>query len=366
MLKRQELEKLENRNLAAYAVKSSESQGREYPEEEHQHRSLFQRDRDRVIHCGAFRRLEYKTQVFVNHEGDYYRTRLTHTLEVSQIARSIASTLGLNVDLVEAISLAHDLGHTPFGHAGEETLNNLMKAEGGFEHNAQSLRVVEYLEERYLEFRGLNLTWEVREGLRKHEVDSPSLEAQLVDVADEIAYYSHDLDDGLRSKILSFDELSRIELWSRSSEKLIKGNDNAPTHLMRFSIIRNLMNILIYDILAHTEESIKKHNIKTLADVRNINTRLVSFSEKIDNQRRALREHLYAKMYHHPRVEEMFSRAQKCISRLFGAYIDDKSRLPKSFQERVGDIGINRVVCDYIAGMTDRYAREEYKNMGEK
>lgn len=282
----------EERNLAPYAMKSNLSRGRKYDEPEHPYRSIYQRDRDRIIHSTAFRRLEYKTQVFVNHEGDYYRTRLTHTLEVSQIARSIARALGLNEDLVEAIALAHDLGHTPFGHAGEDALSQLMKNHGGFDHNLHGLRVVDYLERRYPTFRGLNLTWEVREGIVKHSTafdkphkikefnpeESPTLETQVVDIADEIGYDAHDLDDGVTSGLLNEDDLRKVALWKGADEQIKKAFPEIDSEIRKYQIIRHLINLHASNLIDETKKRIKKYRIDSPKKVREKKFKIVCFS----------------------------------------------------------------------------------------
>lgn len=394
---------------APYAMKSSLSRGRKYPEPNHPYRGIYQRDRDRIIHSSAFRRLEYKTQVFVNHEGDHYRTRLTHTLEVAQIARSIARAMKLNEDLVEAISLAHDLGHTPFGHSGEETLCLLMKDHGGFEHNLQGLRVVDYLEERYPDFKGLNLTYEVREGILKHNTSfdlagknislsnsekkrtgkrtvyalpqsyadtslkelrpnlPSSLEAQVVDMADEIAYDNHDLDDGINSRLLSEEELRKLELWDMSAgivEKKYPGL-KLKDKMRRMQIIRIIIDLQVTDILENTSLKIKKLGIKSIEDISKTYDRIVSFSGKMDNIRKPLRKYLIDNLYHHYRVIRMADKARRFIEELFNVYIKRPEQLPSTSKNRLSQEDCYRVVCDYIAGMTDRYALEEYKKLFE-
>lgn len=373
MLSRERLEAEEERLLSSYGMKSRESKGRRYSETEHPFRTLFQRDRDRVIHSTAFRRLEYKTQVFVNHEGDYYRTRLTHTIEVNQIARTIARTLELNEDLTEAIALAHDLGHTPFGHAGEETLSELMKDSGGFEHNCQGLRVVDKLEKKYKEFDGLNLTYEVREGIIKHhtpydlpesqefEADkSPTLECQVVSLADEIAYTSHDLDDGLKAGLISEKELKKIKLWFSIYEKVAR---KAPEEeKIRYETIRSLINLLVTDLVGETERKLKEFHITSVDRVRK-KRMLVSLSGKIDEENKELKQFLMEKMYRHYRVIRMAEKAHRVIEALFEVYIKEPKQLPPTVQEALKEESIPRIVCDYIAGMTDRFALEEYKKL---
>ncbi len=374
MLSRERLEAEEERFLASYGMKSRESKGRRYKENEHPYRSPFQRDRDRIIHSTAFRRLEYKTQVFVNHEGDYYRTRLTHTIEVAQVARTIARALGLNEDLTEAIALAHDLGHTPFGHAGEETLSKLMKDSGGFEHNCQGLRVVDKLEKKYQEFDGLNLTYEVREGIIKHRTPydilteyrefepdkSPTLECQVVSLADEIAYTSHDLDDGLKADLLSVKELKQIKLWSSIYEKAAK--EVSEEEKIRYETIRSLINLLVNDLIVETERRLQHFQIKSVAEVRE-KENAVSFSSALEEEYRLLKQFLLERMYRHYRVIRMAEKARRVIESLFEVYTEESKQLPPSARESLKGEAISRIVCDYIAGMTDRFALEEYKKL---
>ncbi|MFZ2604116.1 MAG: deoxyguanosinetriphosphate triphosphohydrolase [Candidatus Omnitrophota bacterium] len=367
----------EDNLLATYAMKSYNSRGRMHKEQEHAYRSLYQRDRDRVIHSAAFRRLEYKTQVFVNHEGDYYRTRLTHTLEVAQIARTIACGLRLNVDLTEAIALAHDLGHTPFGHSGEEALNELMFRHGGFNHNVHGLRVVDVLEERYPDFRGLNLSWEVREGIVKHSSsfdkagrvkelapgESPTLETQIVDIADEIAYDNHDIDDGLASGLLKEEDLEKVALWNKLSRKVTERYPDIGQELKKYLIIRSLIDMQVTDLIKHTQKRIKNLNIKTYLDVKRTKTKIASFSKEVIALRKPLRGFLSDKLYHHYRVMRMSIKAKKYIQDLFKFYLENPMALPVKIQSRISFDGVQRVVCDYIAGMTDRYCLDEYKKL---
>ncbi len=378
LLDRRMMEEEEQKKLAPFASKAKESRGREYPEKEHPYRTAFQRDRDRIIHSTAFRRLEYKTQVFVNHEGDYYRTRLTHSLEASQIARAIARVLRLNSDLVETVALAHDLGHTPFGHAGEDELQELMKDHGGFNHNLQSLRIVDYLEERYPNFRGLNLTYESRTGLFKHPellkeakslrgVDffkSPSLEAQVVDLSDEIAYDNHDLDDGLASGLITEAQLDKLALWREIKKK---GNlhliDNP--EVRRVQVIRGLINAEVTDLIRQSHANFKKSRIRNARQALGMDRFLVSFSSELFKKREDLREFLRTKLYHHYRVVRMSDKARRFIRALFQAYLSRPEQLPPGSQRRLKSEGAPRVICDYIAGMTDRYAQDEYKKFFE-
>jgi len=378
MLKRRDLEKKEDL-LATYAQKSKFTKGRCYKEEEHAYRSCYQRDRDRIIYSTAFRRLEYKTQVFVNHEGDYYRTRLTHTLEVSQIAKSIARALGLNEDLVEAISLAHDLGHTPFGHSGEDALSEIMQDNGGFEHNSQGLRVVDYLEERYPGFPGLNLTYEVREGIIKHSTPfdrprpavpfemkgSPLLEIQAVDIADEIAYDNHDLDDGITSGLIKEEDLHSIGLWREKDKEIKKRYPGIKGEVKKYQIISSIINSQVTDLIARTESNIKRFKIKKPQDVFKIPERIVVMSKETQASRIPMREFLTEKLYKHYRVVRMSSKAHRFITSLFKIYIDKTEQLPPTTQARIKNEDKYRVICDYIAGMTDRYALDEYKKFFE-
>ena len=381
MLDRKEYEARENQVLAPYASKSAQSRGRRYPENEHQLRTAFQRDRDRIIHSSAFRRLEYKTQVFVNHEGDYYRTRLTHTIEVAQIARSIARALGLNEDLTETIALAHDLGHTPFGHSGEDALREMMKGHGGFEHNRQGLRVVEHLERRYPEFPGLNLSWEVREGIVKHHtrydqpseergVDEyerskfPSLEAQIVEQADSIAYDAHDLDDGLAAGLITEEDLKHVELWEMMNRQACERFDAMSQKERRIQTIRFLINFIVTKLLENVTRSLKEKNIKTLHDVRNCDSMIVSFDREIAHIKENLETFLLKNVYEHYRVRRMMIKARTFVRELFDAYVKGEGvQLPPDYTARIADERIERVVCDYIAGMTDRYALSEYINL---
>ena len=358
---------------------SKKTRGRKYPEKEPEYRSCYQRDRDRIIHSTAFRRLEYKTQVFVNHEGDYYRTRLTHTLEASQIARSIARELALNEDLVEAIVLSHDIGHPPFGHAGEDTLSVLMKDNGGFDHNLQGLRVVDELEQRYPTFPGLNLTWEVREGINKHttmfdgperliELDptsSPTLETQIVDIADEIAYDNHDIDDGIASGLIDEKGLSKLRLWKEASAGIKKNYSKRSNKIRRYQIIRSLIDRNIKDLVKNSEKKIKANEIRSVADVRKHPKKLISFSGAMQEKRMELRKFLTNNLYKNFRVVRMSNKAKRFITELFNIYLEKPEQLPPTDQEKIKKYGLHRVVCDHIAGMTDRYALDEYKKLFE-
>lgn len=377
MITRKDIEKRESELLALYAMHSKDTKGRKYPEAEPKYRSVYQRDRDRIIHSTAFRRLEYKTQVFVNHEGDYYRTRLTHTMEVGQIARSIARTMSLNEDLVEAIALSHDIGHPPFGHAGEESLRTLMKDNGGFDHNLQGLRVVEELEQRYPDFPGLNLTWETREGINKHTTmfdraerlkefepgSSPTMETQVVDVADEIAYDNHDIDDGLTSGLIEEKDLFELKLWKDAARFVKKGRKELPDKVRKHQIIRRLIDSQIEDLLRASEKNIKASFIRNVDDVRKHKKRLVAFSEGMQKKRKELRIFLMGNLYKNFRVIRMSDKARRFITGLFKVYLEKPEQLPPSDQKKIGKIGRYGVICDYIAGMTDRYALDEYKKL---
>ncbi|HSV98064.1 MAG TPA: deoxyguanosinetriphosphate triphosphohydrolase [Spirochaetota bacterium] len=371
------LEEMEESLLAPWAARSGRSRGRQYPEPSHSYRTEFQRDRERIIHSRAFRRLEYKTQVFVNHEGDHYRTRLTHTIEVAQIARSIARALRLNEDLAEAVALAHDLGHTPFGHSGERALNDLMADSGGFEHNRQSLRVVEKLEERYGDFPGLNLTWETREGIIKHSssydhpeasdyapAEQPSLEAQIIDHADEIAYNNHDIDDGLTSRLLDLDEVRRLSVWKIAVTR--RGGDAAlpgGRKLLVSAVIRTIIDLLVSDLIDTTRSAVARMGIQSYEDVRTASCKTVAFSAEIDEANRELKEFLRKYLYRHYRVVRMSIKAQKVINDLFTLYYEHPNALPESYFNRIESDGIRQTISDYIAGMTDRYALEEHQKL---
>ncbi len=377
MLTQKQIRESEDRSYAPYAMHCRDSRGRVYEENEHPYRSVYQRDRDRIIHSAAFRRLEYKTQVFVNHEGDYYRTRLTHTIEVAQIARTIALALRLNVDLVEAIALAHDLGHTPFGHSGEDALNELMIKHGGFNHNLQGLRVVDVLEERYPDFPGLNLTWEVREGIVKHSSafdqgvkikgldphQMPTLETQVADIADEIAYDNHDLDDGLTSGLLKEKDLEKLEIWNNIYGQISKKYAKIDSDKRKYLIIRSLINLQVTDMIFEAERQIEKYKLKSALGAKKLDKKIISFSPKMFNLRKPLRELLMDKLYHHYRVIRMSDKAKRFIQEMFRLYMNKPQALPLAIQKRVAIDGTRRAVCDYIAGMTDRYALDEYKKL---
>jgi len=372
---RELIEEREVKTLAPYAHRSRDSRGREVPEEEPRYRTAFQRDRDRILHTTAFRRLEYKTQVFVITEGDYYRTRLTHTLEVAQIGRSVARALGGNEDLVEAICLAHDLGHPPFGHSGEESLRALMGEHGGFDHNRQSLRIVTQLEHRYPDFEGLNLTWEVREGIVKHETEydvadaqgyEPDrrghLEAQIANVADELAYTAHDLDDGLRSVLISPPELEGLELWERLRDSL-GWHSTELDDLTRHRLIRRLIGLEVSDLLGATVGRIMPLKLNSVVQLQRLDFNLVGFSDEFRHMNEQLKSFLFQHMYQHHRVVRMQTKAERILEDLFKAYTANPEILPAEVQERARAGELHRTICDYIAGMTDRFAQEEHSKL---
>lgn len=373
---RQKLEEIEVVRLAPYGLQSAASRGREYAEDESETRTAFQRDRDRIIHTTAFRRLEYKTQVFVVYEGDHYRTRLTHTLEVAQLGRSLARGLGGNEDLTEAICLAHDLGHPPFGHAGEHTLNRLMAEYGGFNHNTQSYRIVTELEQRYPDFKGLNLTYETREGMIKHETaydksdaagyepdKQASLEAQIANLADEIAYNAHDLDDGLRAGLFTPYDLDVLEVWQLLKESVGWQNGNSFTAVMRHEIIRELIGRSVGDVLSHTASQLAQHQLDSPQKLQLHADKVVGYSAEFGRKIQVLKTFLYERMYHHYRLVRMQNKAEHFISELFNAYIKAPRMLPSATQERLKEASVERVVTDYIAGMTDRFALEEWQKL---
>jgi dGTPase len=372
---RQQLEDFEDKVLAPYGCRSKNSKGRLYPEDEPEYRTAFQRDRDRILHTTAFRRLEYKTQVFINYEGDYYRTRLTHTLEVAQIGRTIARALGANEDLIETICLAHDLGHPPFGHSGEIALARLMKDFGGFDHNKQSLRIITKLEQRYPEFPGLNLTWEVREGIVKHESEydvsdasdyNPdlrgNLEAQIANVADEQAYTAHDLDDGLRSGMITPQMLSGMTLWEIVTES-IGWRGPVFDEMTRHRLIRRLIGMEVSDLVHTTAQRLRESNVKSVEELQRLPYNVISFSEDMIRRNRQLKDFLYNNLYRHHRVVRMAVKAERIIGDLFRGYRSDPEMLPEHVQGLLNERGLERTICDYIAGMTDRYAVEEHQKL---
>jgi dGTPase len=375
LFSREQLEAIEDQSLAPYGIRSKNSKGRAYPDSEPGYRTAFQRDRDRILHTTAFRRLEYKTQVFINYEGDYYRTRLTHTLEVAQIGRTLARALGANEDLIEAICLAHDLGHSPFGHSGEVVLNRLLKENGGFDHNKQSLRIVTKLEQRYPDFPGLNLTWEVREGIVKHETEydisdaseyNPELrghlEAQIANAADEIAYTAHDLDDGLRSSMITPAMLEGVSLWEILAES-VGWQGGTLDELTRHCLIRRLIGILVTDMAEATSDRLRDAAVKSAEELQRLSYNVIGFSEDLHRRNRELKDFLYANLYRHPRVVRMQVKAERILSDLFNAYLEEANILPKHVQAQIPDRGLERTICDHIAGMTDRYAVEEYQKI---
>jgi dGTPase len=361
--------------LATYAQRASKSAGRPRSEHEHSFRGCYQRDRDRIIHGTSFRRLDGKTQVFLNGKGDHYRTRLTHTIEVATISRTVARTLCLNEDLAEAIALAHDLGHPPFGHAGEETLDRLMKDHGGFDHNEQSLRVVEVLEESYPQQPGLNLSYEVLEGLRKHHRElvspdgegypSPSLEAQVANIADEIAYYSHDLEDGLASGLLSDEELMSLEVWREAAAKALEessgtlASSGPRTH--RKFILRCLINREVEDLVETSRSTIATAQVQSVGDVRRYPTRLIGYSTDLKSRNAALRRHLYERFYRHPEVHDTNENACRQMEAVFANLIKHPEQLGARTLSRMERDGLARGTADYVAGMTDSYLRSRYE-----
>jgi len=369
---RVQMEADERRVLAPFAQKSGDSRGRKFPEPSHGYRMEFQRDRARIIHSRAFRRLEYKTQVFLNGTGDHLRTRLTHSIEVASISRTIARSLSLNEDLAETIALAHDLGHSPFGHSGEEMLAECMQEHGGFEHNRQSLRVVELLENAYPNFSGLNLTFEVREGLRKHQAlydpptpeeekyRCPSLEAQIANVADEITYYSHDLDDAVDFEILNAPQLEEDAVWQRSHRAVLRRYPQAREPELHKLIIRDIIDAEVQDVVTTSAQSIVDVGVQSADEVRKQQSPLIRYSDDLLEANRELRRFLYQNVYYHPRVAEVNQRACEMLRKVFEAYVVDPDRLGEAAAKRIEAEGLHRTVCDYIAGMTDRYLIEEY------
>lgn len=372
---REKLQQIEELSLAPYALQSGQTRGRLHPEPESASRTPFQRDRDRIIHTTAFRRLEYKTQVFVFFEGDHYRTRLTHTIEVAQIGRSLARGLGANSDITEAICLAHDLGHSPFGHAGEHKLNQLMAEYGGFSHNTQSYRIVTKLEERYPSFVGLNLTYETREGIIKHETDydqsdagdydadkRASLEAQIANLADETAYNAHDLDDGLRAGMFDLEALEELPIWQELRQR-INWHDAHFTDMVRHRLIRELVGLSITDLVQATAARIDQHNLDTAEKIQRHTANVVGYSAALQPDIRALKDFLYQNMYRHYRLVRMQMRAERFIEDLFNAYVSEPRMLPTKTYALLGTRSTPRLVTDYIAGMTDRYALDEWQRL---
>ncbi len=372
---RERLEQIEADTLAPYALLSRDSKGRHYHDPEPQYRTAFQRDRDRIVHSAAFRRLEYKTQVFVNDEGDYYRTRLTHTLEVSQIGRTLARALAVNEDLVEVICLAHDLGHSPFGHAGEGVLNKLTQSCGGFNHNHQSYRVVTQLERRYPDWPGLNLSYETLEGIAKHETEYDlshiagfdvamrgSVEAQIANISDELAYNAHDLDDGLQAGLISLGALQELEIWRRVCEQA-GWNGTKIDEITRHLLIRELIGIEVDDVLKTSSERLEALQPKSPSDIQNHSEQVVAHSDELKKLNRALKDFMYKNMYFQFRVIRMASRAQRFVEQIFDSYLQEPRQLPDEYQAQLKDKPIERVVADYIASMTDRGALLEYRRL---
>jgi dGTPase len=377
-----------NLPLASYAAIDEQSRGRRFPEPPPRFRTEFQRDRDRIIHSNAFRRLVYKTQVFVNHEGDLYRTRITHSLEVAQIGRTVARALNINETLTEAICLAHDLGHTPFGHAGQDALNECMREFGGFEHNLQSLRVVDELEERYADFSGLNLTFECREGVLKHcstqnarllgdvgerflNRTQPGLEAQLANLADAIAYNNHDVDDGVRAGLITADELLDVRVFSRFHAIVVARYPESPPRRVLYETIRRMVDYLVSDVIMQSQKNIVESSVDSIQAVRAHPRPLISLSEEVLSEHQELKRFLRTKLYNHPKVREVMDEAGATLKGLFEAYMKDPSRLPPEHQTLVerasargGQPAAARVVADYVAGMTDRFAYQEREKLG--
>jgi dGTPase len=370
---RADLEERERRFLAPFAQLSAATRGRAHKEPPPEWRTHYQRDRDRVIHSRSFRRLEYKTQVFLNGTGDHLRTRLTHTMEVAGISRNIARALGLNEDLTETIALAHDLGHSPFGHNGEAALNRLMRGQGGFEHNQQSLRIVEELEQKYPGFQGLNLSWEVREGLMKHAASqtkngetfrSPSLEAQVANLADEIAYYSHDLDDGLGCGLLSEKKLrAEVRIWTEADRWVRKEHGALDDERRRYFIIRCIIDSQVHDVVNATEEAIRAAGVASADDARRFRRRLVQYGPERRKLNAQLRAYLYKNLYYNPEVHLPNQGAVRMLEALFKYYLRDPKQLPPTVQPRGRKLGWHRAICDYLSGMTDRYALSEYNRL---
>ncbi len=377
MLTRRDFEDRELRELAPYAAKARESRGRVHPEPEHEYRTAYQRDRDRVVHSTAFRRLEYKTQVFLTHEGDFFRTRLTHTMEVAQIARTLARALNLNEDLTEAVALAHDLGHTPFGHSGEEALRELMADAGGFEHNRHGVRIVDHLEHPYPQFRGLNLTYEVRECIAKHATQHdhpaadgfddapPPLEGQVVEIADSIAYDSHDLDDALAMGIISPGDLEGLAIFQQAATDFETSLADLSTDQRIRRTAKLLIGLMVGDVIGTTEREIVAAGVKSGDDVRAAGRRLVHLSEDLQAKARELEAFLMDRVYHHYRVVRMTTKAKRFVARIFEAFLTNPDQLRPDYRRRADTDGLKQVIADYIAGMTDRFAQDEYRRLYE-
>ena len=378
---RPQIEQRERETLAACACRSADSRGRKHPEPEHAYRSIYQRDRDRVIHSTAFRRLQYKTQVYVNHEGDHYRTRLTHTLEVAQISRTMARALRLNEDLAEAVAPAHDLGHTAFGHSGEEALDELMAGHGGFEHNRHTMRIVDALEHPYPDWPGLNLAYETRECLAKHRTrydrpisedfslaEQPPLEGQIVDLADSVAYDSHDLDDALAAGLIEESACEQLELWRQLRDKVVADYPR-PGQLTdqarKIRVVKNFIEAMVSDALEQTIRNLQARGVRSLDDVRAAGSPLVVFSPKIAVHVQQVERFLWDNVYGHHLVIRMSRRAKMFIRRLFEEFVADPRQLPPPYYGRIESVGLHQVVADYIAGMTDRFCQDEYKRLFE-
>ncbi|MEM7230903.1 MAG: deoxyguanosinetriphosphate triphosphohydrolase [Planctomycetota bacterium] len=367
----------EHSDLAPYAMKASESLGRRFEESPSAFRTCFQRDRDRIVHSTAFRRLEYKTQVFVNHEGDHYRTRLTHTLEVAQISRSIARSLGLNEDLVEAISLAHDLGHPPFGHSGEDALDELMSDFGGFNHNVHSLRVVDVLESKYPDFDGVNLSFEIRESIAKHGDAfrgdpslagfrpewGPLLEAQLSDLADSLAYTNHDIDDGIRSEFITVEDLRDVTLWREAEAEACERWPEMDRKMLVAKTVSLLIDRQVRDLVESTHGRLQERGIDSVDAVRACDTKLVAFSDEMTKHTKEMLDFLYERLYRHHRTLKMAEKAKRFLRAIFTEYARSPRQLPPWYQQRAEEESVERAICDYIAGMTDRYCQEEYQRL---
>ncbi|MEY5010995.1 MAG: hypothetical protein RLZZ253_2134 [Verrucomicrobiota bacterium] len=378
MRTRVELEDWEKARLAPWGQLSSESAGRVHPEPRHPHRTEFERDRSRIVHCRAFRRLEAKTQVFLSGTGDHHRTRLTHTIEVALVARTIARGLGLNEDLAESIALAHDLGHPPFGHSGEKTLNQLLREHGGFNHNSQSARIVEVIEQRYPKFDGLNLSWEVRDGLRKHDrmhrrpaagdrpgedFQWPTLEAQVADLADEITYYSHDLDDGLEFGLLSARELEGLDSWAASVRKVETDFPGIQGRMRETYTIRCMIDHQVQNVIFHSALRIKEAAPASSDEARRASVRLIGYSPELAQANRELRGFLFSRLYQHPKVVGVVEKGCEMLERVFGEYLADPGLLGEATLRRLPEFGLHRTVCDYLSGMTDRYLLEEWNRL---
>ena len=380
---RTDIEQREREYLAPYGALAAESKGRAYPLKEHPLRTAFQRDRDRVIHSTAFRRMEFKTQVFLPYEGDHFRTRLTHSIEVAQIGRTLARSLRLNEDLTEAVALVHDLGHTPFGHSGEFVLDDLLKDSGGFNHNRQSLRVVDILEQRYPEYPGLNLSYEVREGIVKHETTvkithpdfdtdtKPTLEASLVDVADEIAYNGHDIDDGIRAGLITVEEVEELSIFKLNPEDFVppfrsgRAFASLTADQQRHSVVRYLVNLMATDVVNETVTQLTRLGIDSLETLRHASERVCRYSPEMTTAVKELKSFLFGQVYRHPNLVKMAERAEVILRTLFYKFKEDPARMPKRFQEMMLTEETDIVIADYIAGMTDRYAEKRLEDLGE-